>query len=190
MSLEHLIARTLAVALYRKFPKLDPQTLFKAKKAGGLLTFESENDQGTKVGFFEDDGRTGYFYIIDAKTRDTEAACWLYNRIPAPPLAEAVQYAARNEAPPLPSDFKHDAEAPPRNDLSLDTIEVGWNRSGTATVVRYKGCTLGMLAWDEIAWKSYPWLLNEPCKWGEPLTQEIADRYINHELSDADLVWI
>jgi hypothetical protein len=190
MSLERLIARQINNALYRKFPRLDPQNLFKNRDAASPITFEAENDQGTKVGFFEDDGRTGYFYIIDAKTRDTEAACWLYNRIPAPPLAEAMRYAARNEAPPLPSDYKHDTESPPRNDLSLSTVEVGWNQNGTATVVRYNGITLGMLGWDGNEWHSYPWLLNEACRWGEPLTQEIADRYLRPEQVEHGFAWI
>jgi hypothetical protein len=148
--------------------------LEKARNKSEPITFESENYQETDVGFFEDNGTTGYLYILDAKTRNTIAACWLYNRIPAPTLAEALKFAERDEAPPLPSDYDADDFHPRREDLSLSLIRVLWNELGTATILEYQGKALGMMAKVGGSWKSYPFLLNESCKWGEPLTRELV----------------
>jgi hypothetical protein len=144
------------------------------------IVFECENEQGSKIGVFEDDGTTGYLYLVDPLTRQPEAACWLYNRVPAPKLKEALDYAGRGQAPPLPSDYKFAEYSPPRSDLTLVTIRVCWNSFGTAVWVKFQGTVLGLLAWDGFNWQSYPWLLDEPCKWGKPLTQDIADQYNDH----------
>jgi hypothetical protein len=179
MSLETYVSHLITRELKRRYPRLyriKPATVEPIGKVDSI-NIEGESDQGNWIGAFEDDGVTGYLYLVDPKDQQPVAACWLYNRIPAPKLSEALDYAGRGEAPPLPSDYKAAKYAPPREDLSLETIEVRWNRSGTATTVGYKDRALGIIAWNGEEWKSYAWLLDEPCKWGEPLTQEIFDQY-------------
>jgi hypothetical protein len=36
---------------------------------------------------------------------------------------------------------------------------------------------LGLIAYDWEQWRSFPYMLEESCKWGEPLTKEVANRY-------------
>jgi hypothetical protein len=162
-----------------RWPRLFAPWMHKKNEPKPLPTIENLNAQGTILGVFEDDGTTGYLYVKDANTREMLAACWLYNRVQTPTLAVARSYAERGQAPPLPKEFKNRSFAPPRYTLSPPNVRIEWNSRGTVVKVLWYDDPLGMIAFDWDKWRSFPYMLEEPCHWGDPLTKDVLDRYSN-----------
>ncbi len=174
---ERYIAHVITKELKQRYPKLYGLELGKPKDGEPSKIFEGVNSQGTGVGLVEDNGKTGYLYVLDARTRVVIASCWLYNRISAPSLTEALAFADRGEAPPLPSDFQSMKYDPTWKAVTSSNISVTWNIDGTAVVAKFKKTPFGMLAWDSSNWRSYSMLINKPCQWGERLNKEDLARY-------------
>jgi hypothetical protein len=174
MPLEKFVSNVLGRELMRRYPRL-----YGIEEVGPKpsVDVEATNYGGNLTGHFVDDGVTGYLFLLDAKTREKLASCWLYNHVPSPSLSIALEYSRRGEAPPMPRDFKHVDFAPPRKYVTPSNITVVWNQAGSAVSARYKNRPLGVLAWDGFGWRSYPHHLLKPCEWGEPLSKQVKQQY-------------
>jgi hypothetical protein len=74
ISLEMMVSILITNELQTRWPKLIGIGEFK-KEPEPLPLVEGMNAQGTHIGVFEDNGKTGYLHILDSRTRETLAAC-------------------------------------------------------------------------------------------------------------------
>jgi hypothetical protein len=77
VSLKKLFKQTAAGSVTSRFRPMAriEMSLSNSKTKIEPIVFECENEQGSKLGVFEDDGTTGYLYLVDPVTRQPEAAC-------------------------------------------------------------------------------------------------------------------
>lgn len=82
VSLERLLAIKLTSELETRFPRFLGRAYCNYVEGDPPKTVECVNARQTLAGLLEDNGKTGYLYLLDVQTRGTVAARWLYNRIP------------------------------------------------------------------------------------------------------------
>jgi hypothetical protein len=101
MPLEKFVSNILGRDLMRRYPRH-----YGVEEVGPKpsVDVESTNFSGNLIGHIVDDGVTGYLFLFDVRTREKIASSWLYNHVPSPFLAIALEYARRGEAPPMPRD--------------------------------------------------------------------------------------
>lgn len=91
--------------------------------------------------FFEDDGTSAWLYLTLPDSPELVADCWVYNRIPAPPIADLPKY----KGGPPPACAGYAGPGAQHRGARREDIELIWAPEGEAVAVTVDGELYGFL---------------------------------------------
>jgi hypothetical protein len=111
---------------------------------------------------FEDDGVSAWLYLTRPEETRPVADCWIYNRVPAPPLARIHDY--RSQPPPASAEYV--AEGAQRLEARAPDVRFAWSQDGESVAVLIDGVSAGFIVAGSR--RGCNRQLTRPGPWGNP----------------------
>jgi hypothetical protein len=136
------------------------------------LLFISETNTVSGLSFvFEDDGDTGWLYLLEWESQMPTGDCWVYNRIPPIPVEAVSDYPNRGMAPPVAEGYAGDQAV--IIDPVQDDFQWKWSADGKSIVLFRLSSPLCCIVSGNK--RGYSKLLLHEGPWGNPWDQAIYD---------------
>jgi hypothetical protein len=133
------------------------------------LFLETQHPSSGRLAILDDDGTSAWLYLRESGSAMPSADAWVYNRVPAPPIAAIQSY--RGRPPPAAQGYASESALCP--EPAKHEWSFLWSSDGQSIAVCKDGVPVACIVAEKKGGYSRELIQDGP--WGHPWSDEIFD---------------